>query len=95
LALTHRTPEQEADVFRFKREMVMEYVERVDVKPDKSIALHFKMTLTGAEPDESGPKVYSDQEPVNELTIWAATQYDDLDAPIAVARRVGFDVIRF
>lgn len=34
-------------------------------------------------------------ETVAELTAWAATQYDDLDAPIAVKRRVGFDVIHF
>jgi hypothetical protein len=34
-------------------------------------------------------------ESVAELTAWAVTQYDDLDAPIAVARRVGFDVVRF
>jgi len=34
-------------------------------------------------------------ETVAELTAWAMTQYDDLDAPITVERRVGFDVIRF
>ena len=34
-------------------------------------------------------------ETVAELTAWAVTQYDDLDAPIAVERRVGFDVVRF
>ena len=34
-------------------------------------------------------------ETVAELTAWAMTQYDDLDAPITVERRVGFDIVRF
>ena len=34
-------------------------------------------------------------ETVAELTTWAMTEYDDLDAPIAVERRFGFDVVRF
>lgn len=60
LALPERTPEQEADVFRFKRTVIQGLVKRADVAEDKSVEVQIEITIDGDGADHADGIVIAD-----------------------------------
>ncbi len=60
LALPERTPEQEADVFSFKRTMIQGLVKRADVAEDKSVEVQIEITIDGDGADHADGIVIAD-----------------------------------
>lgn len=60
LALPERTPEQEADVFRFKRTVIQGLVKRADVAEDKTVEVQIEITIDGDGVDHADDIVIAD-----------------------------------